>query len=59
KSKPTVISLLPAIFMTYICASYIFVSPMMCGMSNRTLAYICGGILTLVIMGMVMIKTKK
>lgn len=59
KSKPTVISLLPAIFMTYICASYIFVSPMMFGMSNRTMAYICGGILTLVIMGMVMIKTKK
>lgn len=48
--KPLLIGLLPALFMTYVCASYIFISPMMVGMENRTLAYICGGVLTAVIM---------
>jgi len=47
--KPIIISLVPAIFMTYVCASYIFVSPLMCGMSNRPLAYALGGVLTLLI----------
>ena len=49
KGKPVVISLLPALIMTYVCSSYIFISPMMCGMENRTLAYILGGVLTLVV----------
>ena len=43
------ISLVPAVVMTYVCASYIFVSPIMCGMANRTLAYILGGVLTLLV----------
>lgn len=49
KGKPVVISLLPALIMTYVCSSYIFISPMMCGMENRTLAYLLGGVLTLVV----------
>lgn len=49
KGKPVVISLLPALIMTYVCSSYIFISPMMCGMENCTLAYILGGVLTLVV----------
>lgn len=47
--KPMSIALLPALIMTYVCSSYIFISPMMCGMENRMLAYIFGGVLTLVI----------
>ncbi len=47
--KPVLIGLLPALFMTYVCASYIFVSPMMAGLSNRTLAYVLGGVLTALI----------
>ena len=47
--KPVMIGLLPALFMTYICSSYIFVSPMMAGMENRVLAYTLGGILTVAI----------
>ena len=47
QGKPLVIGLLPALFMTYVCASYIFVSPMMAGMQDRTWAYALGGILTL------------
>lgn len=57
--KPTVISLLPAIAMTYICSSYIFISPMMFGMENRTLAYIFGGVLTIIISIMVGFKMKR
>ena len=42
-------ALLPALFMTYVCMSYIFVSPLMLGMENRTWAYVWGGVLTLAI----------
>ena len=59
QEKPTIISMLPAVIMTYVCSSYIFISPMMFGMENRTLAYIFGGIMTVVIMAMVFFKMKK
>ena len=39
KNKPTIIGSIPAIIMTYVCTSYIFISPMMLGMENRALAY--------------------
>lgn len=58
KKKPVVIGSLPALVMTYVCSSYIFVSPMMCGMENRTLAYILGGVLTVVIAGAVHVKAR-
>jgi carbon starvation protein CstA len=57
--NPVVIGLVPALLMTYVCSSYIFVSPMMCGMENRTLAYILGGVLTLVIAAAVHFKARK
>ena len=59
KGKPVVISLLPALIMTYVCSSYIFISPMMCGMENRTLAYILGGVLTLVVAVAVHFKARE
>lgn len=59
QEKPTIISMLPAVIMTYVCSSYIFISPMMFGMENRTLAYIFGGIMTVVIMAMAILKMKK
>ena len=49
RGKPIWIALIPALVMTYVCSSYIFVSPLMCGMANRTLAYLLGGVLTLLI----------
>lgn len=49
KRKPVAIGVLPALVMTYVCSSYIFVSPMMCGMENRALAYTFGGVLTIII----------
>lgn len=56
--KPVVIGLLPAMFMTYVCSSYIFVSPMMFGMANRPLAYMAGGVLTALITVAVFWKVK-
>ena len=49
--KPVAIGLLPALFMTYVCSAYIFVSPMMFGVKNHTYAYIFGALLTLAISG--------
>ena len=47
RKKPVVIGAIPAMIMTYVCSSYIFISPMMFGMENRILAYVLGGALTL------------
>ena len=49
KGKNIWLSLLPALVMTYVCSSYIFVSPLMFGMANRTVAYILGELLTIAI----------
>ena len=57
--KPVVIGLLPALFMTYICSSYIFVSPMMAGLENRVLAYVLGGALTVAIGMAILFQFKK
>lgn len=57
--KPVVIGLLPALFMTYICSSYIFVSPMMAGLENRVLAYVLGGVLTAAIGMPILFQFKK
>ncbi len=59
KHKPIIISLLPALFMTYICSSYIFISPLMFGMENRPMAYALGGALTLAILIAMIIKLRK
>lgn len=59
KKKPMIIALLPALIMTYVCSSYIFISPMMCGMENRTLAYILGGVMTLAISAAVHFYARK
>ena len=57
--KPVLIGALPAVIMTYVCSSYIFISPMMCGMENRTLAYILGGVLTAIVTVAVSIRIKR
>ena len=43
------VAILPAIFMTYICSSFIFVSNQFVGMGATSVAYLLGGLLTLVI----------
>ena len=59
RKKPLVIGMIPAVIMTYVCSSYIFISPMMFGMENRALAYLLGGALTCVIGVMVLRHRKK
>ena len=56
--KPVAIGLLPAMFMTYVCSSYIFISPMMLGLTNRTCAYILGGVLTMFVSVLVIMKIR-
>lgn len=51
-------ALLPAIFMTYICSSFVFISDQFFGMDNRTLAYILGGVATIVLTAIMWVKIK-
>ena len=57
--KPVIIGAVPALIMTYVCSSYIFISPMMCGMENRALAYALGGVLTAIVTVAVCIKARR
>ena len=43
------VALIPAIFMTYICSSFVFVSNQFVGMGAVPMAYVWGGVLTIVI----------
>ena len=52
------VALLPAIFMTYICSSFVFISDQFFGMDNRTLAYILGGVATVVLTAIMWVKIK-
>lgn len=45
--------------MTYVCASYIFVSPLMFGMQNRTAAYLLGGAATLAVLVLMLFKLRR
>jgi carbon starvation protein CstA len=54
------LSLIPALFMTYICSSYIFISEKeFIGMENRTLAYILGGVVTIAIALLASLKFRR
>lgn len=43
------LAFVPAVLMTYVCASFLFVSGQFFGMENRIAAYLLGGVLTLLI----------
>lgn len=51
--------MLPALVMTYVCASYVFVSPLMFGMENRTAAYLWGGAVTAAVLIIMLIKLQR
>lgn len=57
--RGVMVGLLPALIMTYVCASYVFVSPLMFGMEHRTTAYVLGGIVTLAILVAVIFKLRR
>ena len=48
----------PALIMTYVCASYIFVSPLMFGMADRTAAYLLGGAVTAAVVVCICLKLR-
>lgn len=53
------VGLIPALVMTYVCASYLFVSPLMCGMRDRTAAYLLGGGVTLALFLIMIFKMRR
>ena len=53
------VGLVPALIMTYVCMSYIFISPLMCGMHDRGAAYLLGGAATLVLLIIMIIKMRR
>ncbi len=56
--KPLVIALIPAIIMTYVCVSYIFVSPLMVNLSSRPIAYGISAAISAAILFYVIYKIK-
>lgn len=58
KGKPTVISLVPALFMTFICASYLFIGREMLH-TGRLTGYAAGGAITLAVAILFMLKLRK
>lgn len=59
RSRFVVLALIPALMMTYICSSFVFVSNQFVGMGSVDAAYIYGGAVTAIIAGLLMIKIRK
>ena len=58
-SRVVLLSLIPAIIMTYVCSSFVFVSNQFVGMGATDLAYLYGAAVTAVISGLLMLKIRK
>ena len=54
-----ILALVPAIFMTYICSTFVFVSTQFVGMGTTPAAYIYGAAITAIISGLLMLKIRK
>lgn len=54
-----IIAFLPAIVMTYVCSSFVFVSNQFLGMGSVPLAYVYGAVVTIVVAVMALLKIKK
>ena len=53
------VALIPAVFMTYICSSFVFVSDQFVGLGATPLAYILGGLLTMALTAVMCYKLRK
>mgnify|MGYP003307158214 CR=1 FL=1 len=58
-SRWSIIALIPAICMTYVCSSFFFVSGQFVGLGATTSAYVYGGAATAVIAGLMMYLIRK
>ena len=56
RSRFSLPAMIPAIIMTYICASFVFVSNQFIGMGGITAAYVYGGAVTAIVAGLIIIK---
>lgn len=52
------IALFPALFMTYVCSSFVFVSNQFIGMGPCAWAYALGGVATLAVSGLILISAR-
>ena len=59
RSRFVVIAMIPALIMTYICASFVFVSDQFIGMGGVDAAYIYGGAVTAIIAGLLITKIRR
>ena len=53
------LALIPALIMTYICSSFVFVSNQFVGMGGCDAAYIYGGAVTVIVAGLLIIKIRR
>ncbi|MDE6046635.1 MAG: carbon starvation protein A, partial [Alistipes sp.] len=53
------VALVPALFMTYVCASFLFVSEQFFGLENRWAAYLSGGAVTLAVLVVMILKMRR
>lgn len=58
-SRYTLLALIPAMIMTYVCSAFVFVSGQFLGMGSCTEAYIYAAVVTVVVSGAVMTKIAK
>ena len=59
RSRFVLLALIPALIMTYICASFVFVSDQFVGMGSVDAAYIYGGAVTAIMAGLLILKIRK
>ena len=53
------VALIPAVFMTYICSSFVFVSNQFVGLGTAPLAYLLGGVVTILLTALMCYKLHK
>ena len=58
-SRFSLLAIIPAIVMTYVCSSFVFVSTQFVGMGACDLAYIYGGAVTAIISGIIMLNIRR
>lgn len=59
RSRASWLALIPAMIMTYICSSFVFVSDQFIGMGACFMAYVYGGVVTAIVSGLFMLKICK
>ena len=59
RSRFVVLALIPALIMTYICSTFVFVSDQFVGMGSIDAAYIYGGAVTAIVAGLMIIKIRR